>query len=210
MTSAITKYFWYLIGVSIAFIAVLLIFQGRVLAQSPSPVAGSSPRPAIELTYPIEDLGGCADAAACMDYCQDPVNNTKCNEYAKQKGFYREDPVVSGDNTLWEKAKNDLGCDLRAACLDFCAQEGNFDKCDEFTKKNGLVGGYIHEPDKPEFIEIAKEVLGCDSLDSCSTVCSDPANSQKCTDFANKVGILGGEVQEGPSGCQTEGTCQSR
>ena len=207
MITAFTKYSLYLVGIFAAFALAVLVFAGSVSGQSPSPdVSGN---PSLELTYPIEDLAGCQDIGACMDYCQDPVNQTSCTNYAKEQGFYREDPVISADSTFWEKAKNELGCENQSACLEYCAQEANFEKCDEFTKKNGLDGGYTQDPDKPEFLQIAQEVLGCDSLDSCANVCNDPANSQKCSDFANRVGILGGEIQEGPGGCQTQNTCQA-
>ena len=36
---------------------MLLVFQSKALAQSPSPAAGTLPGPAIELTYPIPDFG---------------------------------------------------------------------------------------------------------------------------------------------------------
>ena len=134
-----------------------------------------------------------------MKYCDDPVNYSKCSQYAKEKGFYKNDPVIAADDTFWQKTKNQLGCDTQNACETFCQQSTNYEKCDSFAKTNNLVGGYVDDPGK--YIEKAKESLGCDSASSCSTFCDNAANKEKCTTFANQVGLLGGETTQGPSGC---------
>lgn len=161
------------------------------------------------ITFPIPELGDCASYSQCFTYCEDPVNFQECVDYARQKGFYRDDELQTATDKFWQDAKDELGCDSLDSCLAVCRDPANYDKCDAFAKKKGVVGGYIEEPDKPEFLQIAKEVLGCDSAASCANFCDDPANTQKCTDFANQVGLLGGTLHEGPGGCTSESTCQS-
>lgn len=162
-----------------------------------------------KITYPVPELGNCANFAECLKYCEDPVNYNGCSEFAKKKGFYQEDPIYGEIDKLYQQAKAELGCDSATACIEYCTQVTSFDACDVFAKKLELLGGYIDSPDKPKFLEKAKAILGCDSYAACQTFCDDPANSQKCSDFANQVGLLGGQVTEGPGGCISETTCQS-
>lgn len=183
----------------------LLVVTSAVYAQT----APAAPVDEVsDLTFPISDLGSCVDYSSCMTYCEDPVNHASCIEYAKQKGFYKDDPVLAPTQELWNDAQGALGCNSDDSCLETCSQPANFDKCDQFAKASGAVGGYVEQPDKPEYLEKAKEVLGCDSAQSCSTFCDDSANADKCDKFASQVGLLGGNTPEGPGGCTTEGTCQ--
>lgn len=209
MTTKLSGYIWKIIlaGV-IALLAIFLLFVKGTYAQSPTPTT-ATPSPDQGLTFPIADLGDCANIGECTTYCEDPVNSSKCVEYAKEKGFYKDDEVHSATDEFWKDAKDDLGCDDLASCLDFCRQDGNFDKCDAYAKGKDLLGGYVQEPDKPQFLEKAKEILGCDSAASCVTFCDNTANEQKCSEFAHQVGLLGGQITVGPGGCTSQGTCQS-
>ena len=93
--------------------------------------------------------------------------------------------------------------------MNFCSQEANFDTCSAFAKRSDIPGGYVTEPDKPEYLTIAKTTLGCDSAASCATFCDNSANADKCSSFADQAGLLGGTVAAGPGGCQTPGTCSA-
>lgn len=44
---------------------------------------------------------------------------------------------------------------------------------------------------RPDPWEKAKQVLGCDSAQACKDFCDNPANVQKCADFANQVDLRG-------------------
>ena len=195
-------------------LVVSLFNQGTVLqptaTHQPVLVLPSHPVETEEdLTYPIPELGNCANFNQCWNYCEDPVNFNQCVEFAKKRGFHKDDPIHTVGNDFWQRTQTELGCNSQESCKAICEDLANFDKCDAFAKKLSLTGGYIDTPDKPEFLKIAKDVLGCDSLASCATVCDNLANTQKCTDFANQVGLLGGQVQEGPGGCSSEATCKS-
>ena len=185
------------------------------LAPSPSGNPSTSPNPsgnpddAKGVTFPIKELGNCENKGACLNYCDDPVNYSSCVDYAKTKGFYVPDKLQSEDSKFWDKSKTDLGCNDKDSCSDFCAKEENKATCDKFSKNEGLIGGYVQEPDQPQFIDQAKKELGCDSAESCGSFCDKPENSKKCSDFAHSVGLLGGEVIQGPGGCTTDGTCKN-
>jgi hypothetical protein len=160
------------------------------------------------ITFPINDLGGCTDYASCRSFCDDPVNVTSCNEFAKKKGFYKEDKTLTSGRFI-DSAKNDLGCDSAGSCKQICQAQENFEKCDKFAKKLQLSGGYVRSPSDSRVIEKAKEVLGCDSAGTCTSFCQQEANRQKCADFARQTGLRGGEQVSGPGGCSSEATCRA-
>ena len=162
-----------------------------------------------DLTFPISELGGCEDYGSCLSYCDDPVNHASCMVYARERGFYETDPVIAPTDEFWTETEGALGCNSEESCLEFCSQEENYDECHSFAEENDVIGGYVREPDNPEYLNIARDVLGCDSAESCSNFCDDPANAQRCSDFAGQVGLLGGQITIGPGGCNSSETCDN-
>ena len=168
---------------------VLMFFAANlVFSQSPAPEdEGSAAPPAVALVFPIEELNGCESMEACTNYCEDPVNYNSCSDFAKKQGFYQDDQTQYGDEEFWTDAQTELGCNSSEACSSFCSDPANHQSCDSFAKRNEIPGGYTAEPDNPENLAVAEEVLGCDSAESCSNFCDDPTNANACSDFANQV-----------------------
>ncbi len=160
------------------------------------------------ITFPIEVLGGCTDYSSCRTYCEDPVHQEACIIFAKEKGFYKEEQVTAQQD-FWQRTKAALGCDSEASCRQLCEQEANFDRCSAFAKKYSLSGGHTEDPSETQILEKAKQILGCTSYASCMNFCKEEANRQKCSDFAQEVGLRGGEHQAGPGGCTSEETCKA-
>lgn len=159
------------------------------------------------VTFPVVELGSCANFSECRSYCEDPVNQNTCVDFSKKKGFYKEEQAGQ-DSQFWQRTKTGLGCDSMESCQAFCEQSANFDKCNSFAKKQGMSGGHIDDPSKAQILEKAKSVLGCTSYESCRSLCENPASAQKCSDFARQVGLHGGVQNVGPGGCNSEETCK--
>jgi hypothetical protein len=184
-------------------LAILLVIFGRsvAFAQTPEEIAKK-----YGITFPIAELGGCVDYSSCRTYCEDPVNHSLCMDFAKKKGFHKEETIQT-KNRFIDSAKRELGCDSESSCREFCGNQANWEKCGEFAKKHKLNGGHTEDPKKAEILEKAKIELGCYSYESCMAFCRDESNAQKCSEFAKKVGLRGGEVHAGPGGCTSEETC---
>lgn len=190
------------------FLIISSIIATKVLAQEDSQEDPNEVAQKYGITFPISELGGCKDYTSCRTYCEDPVNQPTCISYAKQKGFYKDSLEEKRDEIL-QAAKNTLGCDSVSSCQTFCSDPQNQDKCDSFAKRHNVVGGHVNNPGESKIMEKAKETLGCDSAQSCSNFCSDPANRQKCSEFARQTGLRGGEQKVGPGGCTSEATCRT-
>ncbi len=160
------------------------------------------------ITFPILELNNCKDINECREFCDDPVNNSTCVEFAKQKGFYNEDEINEIKEEALKQAISELGCDSESSCRNYCQQEANIEKCSEFAKRHKLRGGTVEDVDKVDILEKAKEILGCDSKETCVSFCKEEVNRQKCSDFAKATGLRGGEKQIGPGGCTSEETCR--
>lgn len=159
------------------------------------------------ITFPIQDLGNCADVASCRSFCEDPLNRETCINFAKSKGFYKD--RNQNQQAVLENAKKELGCDSIDSCKIFCQKEENLQKCKEFGTKNGLTHQNALDSQKDTILQKAKAALGCDSVDACKAVCSLESNKKKCSDFAKDVNLKGGTESRGPGNCKSEKTCQA-
>ncbi len=190
-------------------LGLLIVFFGgeQVLAQTtsqtPEEIAAEK-----GITFPIPELGNCSNFNSCQTFCEDPINQNTCINFAKIKGFYQEDQS-SKKGEIIKAAQSELGCDSEESCRSYCSQESNYDKCSNFAQKHNLGGGQTVDPSKAQILEKAKEVLGCNSYESCRSFCENDANRQKCSEFAKQTGLRGGEQQAGPGGCTSEETCKA-
>lgn len=161
------------------------------------------------VTFPVAELGNCDSISSCRTYCEDPVNHNSCIDYAKQKGFYQKEATQINKDAILVAARVELGCDSESACMALCNQQANFDKCSSFAQRHDLGGGHVQDPTKGELLEKARQVLGCDTPQTCMNFCKDEVNKAKCSEFAKQTGLRGGEQQVGPGGCSSEETCKA-
>lgn len=154
------------------------------------------------ITFPISELGNCGSISECKSYCDNENNRDACVNFAKKKGFHKENS--SNNNSMLKDAQSSLGCSSENSCRAFCEQESNRQKCMEFAKRHGVKTGPSNE-----IMNRAKSELGCNSPESCRVVCEQEANREKCSNFAKSVGLSGGEHRVGPGGCTSEESCRA-
>ncbi len=160
------------------------------------------------ITFPIQELGGCTNLGECRQFCEDPINQPTCIAFAKTKGFYKGDIYKQKKATALSSAQNELGCNSEKTCKEFCQQSENQEKCNNFAKKYTLRGGITINPQQANIITEAKTTLGCTSPTTCADFCAQDNNKQKCSNFAKQTGLSGGEVHQGPGGCTSESSCK--
>lgn len=190
------------------FTGLLLILGLMTLGRPAQAIDSTVLESKYKVSFPIAQLGGCADYSSCRAYCEDPVHATACINFAKEKGFYQEEPVAKFVAVL-STAKSVLGCDSLDSCQNFCEIPANFDKCNSFARSTGLAGGYVGDPGKQEILSRAEGRLGCSSADGCKGFCEKVENRAKCEAFAKEVGLVGGTHSVGPGGCTSEDSCRA-
>ncbi len=150
------------------------------------------------VVFPIPELNNCAGPQQCRDFCEQPANQTACMNFARKKGFAKEMEQPPDDGIPEEKrqvvmqsAQSELGCTSMESCRKVCEQDQN--KCEAFAKKHGLVKEppaeerQKMEAEKIQLMKVAREDLGCDSMESCRNFCEK--NPKRCMDFAKKRGF---------------------
>ncbi|MEN9327633.1 MAG: hypothetical protein RI947_441 [Candidatus Parcubacteria bacterium] len=163
------------------------------------------------ITYPVVELGNCADVTACRAYCNLVEHRVACQAFAKLKGLVRPTPTRSVE--VFISAQKDLGCSSAASCKEVCQVKENFAKCDAFAKKNRMGGGYDDSRKTAlttTFVETIQKKAGtvCTSRETCKEYCDMPENQQVCTDVSKQLGLKGGLERRGPGGCTTEASCK--
>lgn len=129
------------------------------------------------ITFPIAELGNCANLTACKSYCATPQNKAACTTYAQNHGLAKGERILA-------KAKAELGCSTKDECVAFCQVESNRAACSAFAKKYHL-RLYI----KNQLVEAATSELGCTTIEACRTLCAEPSNQAKCQALAEKLGL---------------------
>lgn len=176
---------------AIAVLTCFILLQRSVFAQEASNSAKK-----FNITFPISTLGNCASLEECKAYCEDPNNKEACVNFAKSKGFYKA-PQGAGNarsRLIFEKAKEEFGCESEEECRAFCKEEENKEKCKEFAKKYKL-GDEKKKAITNAILEKAKEALGCADGESCKGLCQKEENREKCSSFAKSTGLSGGMVK---------------
>lgn len=151
------------------------------------------------ITFPLAELGNCANFSECQDYCENPQNHEACVEFAKKKGFHQEGATVSHEasdvpeltaqekQSMLERAKGELGCSSFEECRSFCeSSEENMQKCMEFGRKHTPASHREKYDQHLQMLEQAKADFGCNSISSCEAFCNNPQNAEKCMNFAKK------------------------
>ena len=142
------------------------------------------------LQFPIAELGGCENFAACEVYCDTPGHRQVCSNFAKAHGF--EPP---------KDKRGPGGCTSDEECQKFCQANPNNVECnkgrDEFCQAN---------PDKCK-----KGPGGCTSDEECKKYCQNNPTNEECKkgkeEYCQKNPDQCQE-QKGPGGCVSEEECK--
>lgn len=149
------------------------------------------------ISFPIAELGNCANVTECKNFCAQSQNQVKCHDFAVKKGILKSDTKPQVDTTLVTAAKTELRCDGADACKAFCQKEENTDTCFQFAVKHGRAKKES-APKKitSNLIAIARKELGCTDAGSCRAICEKPENQEKCLAWGKKQGLIKEELKE--------------
>lgn len=151
------------------------------------------------ITFPIAELGNCADTVACMAYCDQPANVQTCLRWAERHGVTSDEEVAAKMEGIAFPIAELGNCGSPSACADFCSQSGNMQACMDFSVAKGWGGG------PPPGMGGIEGPGGCSSQQECDAYCEQTANREECTRWAEKHGMPHG----GPGGCTIEAECRA-
>ncbi len=147
-------------------------------------------------TFPIAELGNCANWKECKNFCQNPANLSTCQTYSQNIR------TIVNQNLL-TKAQAELGCTTVEQCQAFCSQEQNKSLCESFRKK-----WKIKTQARQTILNQAQNTLGCQTLTECKTFCQQEENKTTCRNFAQKLGLKFRTTLKEKLGCVTNEDCR--
>jgi len=165
--------------------AVVLLFSGIwVLAEINS---------AVDLTYPITQLGNCENKDACAAFCDQSENMAACLDFAEQKNLLSQEDIEMGKKLVEQgKVSGPGGCKGISACQVYCDEIAHLEECLVFAEENNLMS----EEELVEAKKVAAAVKqgvampNCKSKSECDTYCKNPDNIKECITFAEAAGII--------------------
>ncbi len=193
------------------FLLSAALFFFAVAVHAENPFAG--------LTFPVPELGNCADVNACKVYCDDPGNQAACLAYGEAHGLIsgstnaaatssstgNASPTPGGtDNgqpsvdisTVLQNGGGPGGCTSQNSCHTYCEDISHLNECMAFGKAHGLLSG--NELSQAEKISAALQngatpPGGCTSKESCQAYCQVAAHIDECVKFGEQAGIIGAD-----------------
>lgn len=156
---------------------------------------------AINLFYPIPELGYCQSKTDCQAFCSFSVNQEACTNYGKKMGLIKEGAVLAQVTINYPVAE--LGnCASKQACKAYCNIPANYQACTSFAKSKGIINPPTPSPTPakdPNSKSLSNlkfpiaELGNCSSAPDCKNYCDQPANRQVCFEFGRKQGLTGNQ-----------------
>ena len=157
-----------------------------------------------DITFPVAELGGCADKTACKAYCEVAENQSACESFAVQYGIGNVAEKKQERQSRIETIAKDGGpghCALNAtnpetSCRAYCSVKDHMNECVLYGKEHGLMKGKdLDDAEKVvKALQSGVELpAGCTDEKSCKQTCEEPKNvdiARACFAFAEKAGIL--------------------
>lgn len=197
-----------------------------VQAQTDTAVSASG---TVGITFPIPELGNCADKVSCRTFCNQTANIEACISFGKAHGLLNNEEAERGIKFALrlKESAGPGGCTTPDACEAYCSNVQNIETCVAFAKEAKLNTPKLEAADKlAAFIKSGGLMPGgCTSADSCRTYCGELAHLEECRTFAQKLGIRDehgtttapGQLKkflevvkngETPGGCTTAAQCK--
>lgn len=187
-------------------------------------IVSSDEAGAQKISFPVAELGSCANESECKTFCDDPDNITACVDFAERNGLMSDEEVSKARKFIKVGARGPGGCRGENECEAYCEDIAHIDECLAFAEDNGFI-------DEGELIEAKKVSValkggaslpgGCKNKAQCESYCDDLDNISECLDFAEKSGFLDeAELAEArqaakamesgarpPGGCKNKRSC---
>ena len=164
-----------------------------------------------DITFPIPELGNCANKEACKTYCDDVSHADDCAAFGKAHGLGNQ----ASQQTTTALSAGPGGCASASACKTYCDDAAHFNECINFAEQHGLLSKKeIQQARKP----VTKGPGGCSGIEECKVYCGDAAHNLECAAFAHENGQISDsdyqktkDVTEkgGPGGCKSEQECRT-
>jgi len=162
---------------------------------------------ALEVSYPVGELGNCADQAACKAYCDISANIDVCLNFAEKNNLMSKNEIKVAKNFKGKGMTGPGGCKGKDECKSYCNGPDHMDACIAFAEKNGMMSSNQLQEAKKVQGAISRGIKppACGGKDACDSYCSSSEHMAECVGFAEAAGIISKEEADkiksgGPGG----------
>lgn len=149
------------------------------------------------IAFPVRELGGCKNEAACKAFCDQSQNRIGvCFDFAKKHNLLTQAEIANAEK--FTKASQKGGpdfCQTSSGCnLDsYCEERAHLSQCLDFAENNN----FISQQDLAEARRVEKAFKsnaptpgGCEGKNDCLNYCADLSHTSECLRFAQAAGIV--------------------
>jgi len=187
----------FLVSILVTGILVASMMAKLVVAQTDGQVTP-------EISYPVAELGNCADKTACKAYCDKSENIDACLSFAEKNGIMSKEEVKTAKNFKKSGMVGPGGCKGKDECKTYCNGPDHMDECITFAEKNGMMSSKQLEEAKKVKSAIAKGIKppACGGKEACDAYCSSSEHIEECVNFGEAAGMISKEdaekIKKGP------------
>ncbi len=197
-------------SVSVALVVSGMLVGGAVtFAQDAAQETDTQVNANLGITFPIAELGNCADKDACKAYCDEGAHMTECVAFAEAHGLMNKEEASKAKKFAGELSGKGGpgGCTSPKECKAYCDDVTHLDACVAFADEHGLSGeGAANGKKLNTYLKSGGTMPGgCMSHDTCKAYCSDFTHAEECDAFQQKAGITPPNGSAGEKGGGRDG-----
>jgi len=180
-----------LVSILITGILVASVMTKLVVAQTNGQVTP-------EISYPVAELGNCADKTACKAYCDKSENIDACLSFAEKNKMMSDEEIKTARNFKKSGMIGPGGCKGKNECKTYCNGSDHMDECIAFAEKNGLMSSKQLGDAKKIKGAITKGIKppACGGKEECDVYCSSSEHVEECVKFGEESGTISKENAE--------------
>ncbi|MBX4211394.1 MAG: hypothetical protein KW806_01170 [Candidatus Yanofskybacteria bacterium] len=154
--------------------------------------------PSDDVTFPVSELGDCANKEACRQYCNQPSHMEACTTFAQTHKLITSEKAAQAKKLIRLLQQGGPGdCKSVETCKTYCEDSSHSQECLAFAQKNNLKPAAEIEKAK-KITEALKEDRpgNCTDFDTCQVYCESATHTEECLAFAQKHQLLQKTVLE--------------
>lgn len=160
---------------------------------APKVLAAEDPETGI--TYPVAELGNCADKSACAAYCEKAENMDACIDFASNNGMISQEEAAIAKKAIVKIKAGETpgGCSSKESCESFCQDKtDNLDECLTFAQEIGVPEEKLEQAKKISAALKGDAQLpgNCNGKSACEAYCKNANHIDECLVFAEAAQIL--------------------
>ncbi|MFZ2205112.1 MAG: hypothetical protein WAV23_00775 [Minisyncoccia bacterium] len=143
------------------------------------------------ISFPVVELGNCADKTSCKAYCDKSENIDACLSFAEQRKLMSTEELSNAKKFKDNGMVGPGSCKGKDACEQYCSDSNHLEECTAFAEKKGMMSDQQLQDSKKVITAIKSGLKppACTGA-KCKAYCSNPSHMEECMTFSIAAGIV--------------------